>query len=156
MKVLKVLGSDEPCCPQCGHNNAMLHHYEEGAREVRRCRDCGYVVPERHVIYRQMEWDKTTRSWRDETPKVQTVITPCLKELERALEVVYSHIFLLKGPGVAEVSVTMTSVDEKERTIDTVVSAELCEQADGSFELEEVVFRELHEGHIVNSTTLED
>lgn len=38
---LKRHGSDEPICPACGHNNAML--CENPAKATYKCRDCGFT-----------------------------------------------------------------------------------------------------------------
>ena len=43
MELLKH-GSDEPVCPNCGHNNAMLfRRLNDNGSKVYKCRDCGHV-----------------------------------------------------------------------------------------------------------------
>ena len=39
--------NDNPSCPKCGHNNAMLGVEEDAQRVVRECRDCGHRVTSR-------------------------------------------------------------------------------------------------------------
>jgi len=53
--VLKRQGTDEPVCPVCSHNNAMLFRFTSEMERVMECRDCGHTVPEEKVFIWQAE-----------------------------------------------------------------------------------------------------
>jgi len=51
---LVVENGEEPRCPICGHYNAMLMT-GNNRDPIWTCRDCGFVVPERDVVFVEEE-----------------------------------------------------------------------------------------------------
>jgi len=56
MKYLLKVKNNAVWCPLCNHYNAMLLKYIE-REPVWICRDCGFVVPERDVIFENADME---------------------------------------------------------------------------------------------------
>lgn len=66
---------------------------------------------------------------------------PCLKEFERTLEDLYSHVDeKLEGNGIVDLSICKTVIENGDGSnlTEACVNAELIEKADGSWEVEEM------------------
>ena len=124
-RVLKRLGSDEPCCPQCSGGNAMLYDQrDEDGSAILKCRDCGLTVREADAFIWQAEYKKNSKTGEgyykfDRSLPWQHDCTVCGKRLVND-----DGSFLTKGRSIVPYSETAVL------TSDQMLTCSKCYHAD--------------------------